>query len=199
MTLRRDRSGGRARRQQRRELPRARGRQGAGARQVGLPARQSVRRRADAPGGLLARPLGCADEVLAQTKGCIKSADIIINKEQVLTGGYPGRHDLSRFRDPSGPTPLRQYPAARTPSLAARDFRGRDRRVADVAYETRLARGHWRKRTRQAGRISGTHRHRRRRRQLGGVARHRQHAQGRGDRRLAPRLLSRCRVATARR
>ncbi|HEX3754719.1 MAG TPA: geranylgeranyl reductase family protein [Rhizomicrobium sp.] len=34
--------------------------------------------------------LGCAAEVLAHTKGCIKSADIIINKERVLTGGYPG-------------------------------------------------------------------------------------------------------------
>ena len=34
--------------------------------------------------------LGCAGAVLAQTKGCIKSADIIINKERVLTGGYPG-------------------------------------------------------------------------------------------------------------
>jgi geranylgeranyl reductase family protein len=34
--------------------------------------------------------LGCAEDVLAQTEGCIKSADIIINKELVLTGGYPG-------------------------------------------------------------------------------------------------------------
>ncbi|HEY2662144.1 MAG TPA: NAD(P)/FAD-dependent oxidoreductase [Caulobacteraceae bacterium] len=34
--------------------------------------------------------LGCAEEVLAHTKGCIKSADIIINKEHVLSGGYPG-------------------------------------------------------------------------------------------------------------
>lgn len=33
--------------------------------------------------------LGCADEVLAQTSGCIKSADIFINKEHVLTGGFP--------------------------------------------------------------------------------------------------------------
>ena len=33
--------------------------------------------------------LGCADEVLAQTNGCIKSADIFINKEHVLTGGFP--------------------------------------------------------------------------------------------------------------
>ncbi len=34
--------------------------------------------------------LGCAEAVLAQTKGCIKSADIFIDKEKVLTGGYPG-------------------------------------------------------------------------------------------------------------
>ena len=34
--------------------------------------------------------LGCAEAVLAQTKGCIKTADIIIDKEKVLTGGYPG-------------------------------------------------------------------------------------------------------------
>lgn len=33
--------------------------------------------------------LGCAADVLAHTKGCIKSADIIVNKEHVLTGGYP--------------------------------------------------------------------------------------------------------------
>src|SRR5215471_17972330 len=33
--------------------------------------------------------LGCADEVLAHTKGCIKRAEIIINGEKVLTGGYP--------------------------------------------------------------------------------------------------------------
>jgi geranylgeranyl reductase family protein len=33
--------------------------------------------------------LGCADEVLAQTNGCIRSADIFINKEHVLTGGFP--------------------------------------------------------------------------------------------------------------
>jgi geranylgeranyl reductase family protein len=33
--------------------------------------------------------LGCADEVLVHTKGCIKSADIVINGEKVLTGGYP--------------------------------------------------------------------------------------------------------------
>ena len=33
--------------------------------------------------------LGCADQVLAHTKGCIKSADIVINGERVLTGGYP--------------------------------------------------------------------------------------------------------------
>ena len=33
--------------------------------------------------------LECADAVLAQTDGCIKSADIIINKEHVLTGGFP--------------------------------------------------------------------------------------------------------------
>jgi menaquinone-9 beta-reductase len=33
--------------------------------------------------------LGCAGEVLAETNGCIKSADIIINKEHVLTGGFP--------------------------------------------------------------------------------------------------------------
>lgn len=33
--------------------------------------------------------LGCADEVLAQTNGCIKSADIYINKEHVLSGGFP--------------------------------------------------------------------------------------------------------------
>jgi geranylgeranyl reductase family protein len=33
--------------------------------------------------------LGCADEVLAKTNGCIKAADIIINKEHVLTGGFP--------------------------------------------------------------------------------------------------------------
>ena len=33
--------------------------------------------------------LGCANEVLAHTKGCIKKADIIINREKVLTGGYP--------------------------------------------------------------------------------------------------------------
>jgi geranylgeranyl reductase family protein len=34
--------------------------------------------------------LGCADAVLAQTKGCIKTADIVINGEKVLSGGYPG-------------------------------------------------------------------------------------------------------------
>lgn len=34
--------------------------------------------------------LGCAEAVLAHTKGCIKTADIIINGEKVLTGGYPG-------------------------------------------------------------------------------------------------------------
>src|SRR5262245_21949702 len=33
--------------------------------------------------------LGCAADVLAHTKGCIKSADIFVNKEHVLTGGYP--------------------------------------------------------------------------------------------------------------
>src|SRR5260370_38048883 len=33
--------------------------------------------------------LGCAEAVLAETKGCIKSADIFINKEPVLTGGFP--------------------------------------------------------------------------------------------------------------
>lgn len=33
--------------------------------------------------------LGCAADVLAHTKGCIKSADIYVNKEHVLTGGYP--------------------------------------------------------------------------------------------------------------
>ena len=33
--------------------------------------------------------LGCAEEVLAETKGCIKSADIFINSEHVLTGGFP--------------------------------------------------------------------------------------------------------------
>ena len=33
--------------------------------------------------------LGCADRVLAKTNGCIKSADIFINKEHVLTGGFP--------------------------------------------------------------------------------------------------------------
>jgi geranylgeranyl reductase family protein len=33
--------------------------------------------------------LGCAADVLAHTKGCIKSADIFINQEHVLTGGYP--------------------------------------------------------------------------------------------------------------
>ena len=33
--------------------------------------------------------LGCADEVLVKTNGCIKSADIFINKEHVLTGGFP--------------------------------------------------------------------------------------------------------------
>jgi geranylgeranyl reductase family protein len=34
--------------------------------------------------------LGCAEAVLAHTKSCIKTADIVINKERVLTGGYPG-------------------------------------------------------------------------------------------------------------
>jgi menaquinone-9 beta-reductase len=34
--------------------------------------------------------LGCAADVLAHTKGCIKSAEIIINKDRILTGGYPG-------------------------------------------------------------------------------------------------------------
>ncbi|MGZ3273619.1 MAG: NAD(P)/FAD-dependent oxidoreductase [Caulobacteraceae bacterium] len=33
--------------------------------------------------------LGCADQVLAHAKGCIKSADIVIDGETVLTGGYP--------------------------------------------------------------------------------------------------------------
>jgi geranylgeranyl reductase family protein len=33
--------------------------------------------------------LGCAEAVLANTKGCIKTADIVINGEKVLTGGYP--------------------------------------------------------------------------------------------------------------
>src|ERR1700719_528684 len=33
--------------------------------------------------------LGCADEVLSQTHGCIKAADIFVNKEHVLTGGFP--------------------------------------------------------------------------------------------------------------
>ena len=33
--------------------------------------------------------LGCADAVLAKTNGCIKAADIFINKEHVLTGGFP--------------------------------------------------------------------------------------------------------------
>src|SRR5262249_47092061 len=33
--------------------------------------------------------LGCANEGLAHTKGCIKSAAIVINGEKVLTGGYP--------------------------------------------------------------------------------------------------------------
>jgi geranylgeranyl reductase family protein len=33
--------------------------------------------------------LGCAEAVLVETKGCIKSADIFINKEHVLTGGFP--------------------------------------------------------------------------------------------------------------
>lgn len=33
--------------------------------------------------------LGCAEEVLAITEACIKSADIFINKEHVLTGGFP--------------------------------------------------------------------------------------------------------------
>ncbi|MCP5072700.1 MAG: geranylgeranyl reductase family protein [Rhodobacteraceae bacterium] len=33
--------------------------------------------------------LNCADEVLAETKSCIRAADIIINKELVLTGGFP--------------------------------------------------------------------------------------------------------------
>lgn len=33
--------------------------------------------------------LGCAEEVLAKTDGCIKSADIYINKEHVLSGGFP--------------------------------------------------------------------------------------------------------------
>jgi menaquinone-9 beta-reductase len=34
--------------------------------------------------------LGCADDVLAETDGCIKSCDIFINSEHVLTGGFPG-------------------------------------------------------------------------------------------------------------
>jgi geranylgeranyl reductase family protein len=33
--------------------------------------------------------LGCAEEVLAETKGCIKAGDIFINGEHVLTGGFP--------------------------------------------------------------------------------------------------------------
>jgi len=33
--------------------------------------------------------LGCADEVLVKTNGCIKSAEIFINKDHVLTGGFP--------------------------------------------------------------------------------------------------------------
>ncbi len=33
--------------------------------------------------------LGCAEEVLAITEACIKSADIFINKEHALTGGFP--------------------------------------------------------------------------------------------------------------
>jgi geranylgeranyl reductase family len=33
--------------------------------------------------------LGCAEAVLEKTEGCIKSADIIINKELVLSAGYP--------------------------------------------------------------------------------------------------------------
>ncbi|HUO97648.1 MAG TPA: NAD(P)/FAD-dependent oxidoreductase [Rhizomicrobium sp.] len=34
--------------------------------------------------------LGCAEAVLEKTEGCIKSADIYINKEHVLSAGYPG-------------------------------------------------------------------------------------------------------------
>jgi geranylgeranyl reductase family protein len=34
--------------------------------------------------------LGCAEAVLEKTEGCIKSADIYINKELVLSAGYPG-------------------------------------------------------------------------------------------------------------
>lgn len=34
--------------------------------------------------------LGCADEVLAQTNGVIKSAEIYIDKKHVLSGGFPG-------------------------------------------------------------------------------------------------------------
>src|ERR1700737_4141662 len=34
--------------------------------------------------------LGCAEGGLAPTKSCNKTADIVLNKEKVLTGGYPG-------------------------------------------------------------------------------------------------------------
>ncbi|MGH7119783.1 MAG: NAD(P)/FAD-dependent oxidoreductase [Acetobacteraceae bacterium] len=33
--------------------------------------------------------LGCAEEVLAETKGCIKSCDLYINGTRTLTGGFP--------------------------------------------------------------------------------------------------------------
>lgn len=41
--------------------------------------------------------LGCAEEVLAETKGCIKSCDLYINGAKTLTGGFPDGTEYPDF------------------------------------------------------------------------------------------------------
>jgi 2-polyprenyl-6-methoxyphenol hydroxylase-like FAD-dependent oxidoreductase len=53
--------------------------------------------------------LGCVEEVLAETKGCLKDCDLFINGERLLTGGFPS----------SGSPSFRSHP------LAARHSFGR--------------------------------------------------------------------------
>ena len=136
----------------------------------------------------LARPPGLRDEVLAHTKGCIKSADIVINGEKVLTGGYPPDTIYPDFAILLDRRRLDNILLEHAADCGA-DFEDEALvRDVEVGSGPRHRDG---RAPGQDGRIPRPHRHRRRRRQLSRVARHRQHPQGRGDGRVAQGLLPR--------
>ena len=140
--------------------------------------------------------LGCVDEVLAETKACIKECDLYIDGRRLLTGGFARD---TRYPDFAILLDRRRFDhiLLRNAIDAGARFEGNHSvREIEVGHDGVTvfadARG-------QSRRVSGPDRDRRRRRQLRRLPPAREHSQGRRDGGLAARLLSTASSRTVRR